>query len=67
MQIMRVTSNAATPVVGSFKMLETSESATIVDFTKHVSGKREIPSAALVTKSVGTTLYLTRDIGALFD
>ncbi|KAF4631846.1 hypothetical protein G7Y89_g6282 [Cudoniella acicularis] len=45
-----------------------SMGAMIVDFTKHVPGKSgKSLGKALVRKQDGTSLYLTRDIGALFD
>ena len=49
-------------------LTEPSQGATIVDFTKHVPGKAgKSLGKALVRKTDGTSLYLTRDIGALFD
>lgn len=44
-----------------------SDGATIVDFTKHVPGKPgKTLGVALIRKQDGTSLYLTRDIGAIF-
>jgi arginyl-tRNA synthetase len=49
-------------------LTEPSEGATIVDFTKHVPGRvGKGLGKALVRKKDGTSLYLTRDIGALFE
>lgn len=49
-------------------LTEPSEGAIIVDFAKHVSGKvGKGLGKALVRKKDGTSLYLTRDIGALFE
>ena len=49
-------------------LIEPSQGAMIVDFTKHVPGKAgKSLGKALVRKTDGTSLYLTRDIGALFD
>lgn len=47
---------------------EESQGAMIVDFSKHVPGKLgKGLGKALVRKRDGTSLYLTRDIGALFE
>lgn len=47
---------------------EPSDGATIIDFTKHVPGKAgKTLGKALLRKRDGTSLYLTRDIGALFE
>lgn len=47
---------------------EPSDGATIIDFTKHVPGKAgKSLGKALLRKRDGTSLYLTRDIGALFE
>lgn len=47
---------------------EPSDGATIIDFTKHVPGKAgKSLGKALLRKKDGTSLYLTRDIGALFE
>lgn len=49
-------------------LIEDSEGAKIVDFTKHVPGKEgKGLNKALIRKRDGTSLYLTRDIGALFE
>ena len=47
---------------------EPSEGAIIMDFTKHVPGKAgKSLGKALLRKRDGTSLYLTRDIGGLFE
>ena len=47
---------------------ESSEGATIIDFSKHVPGKPgKSLGKALLRKRDGTSLYLTRDIGAMFE
>lgn len=47
---------------------EPSEGAVIMDFTKHVPGKPgKSLGKALLRKRDGTSLYLTRDIGALLE
>ena len=49
-------------------LLESSEGATILDFTKHLPAKAgKSLGKALIRKRDGTSLYLTRDIGALFE
>lgn len=49
-------------------LLEESQGATIVDFSKHVPGKEgKALSKALIRKTDGTSLYLTRDLGALYE
>lgn len=49
-------------------LAELSEGATIVDFAKHIPGKAgKSLGKALVRKKDGTSLYLTRDIGALLE
>jgi arginyl-tRNA synthetase len=49
-------------------LLEESQGAIIVDFSKHVPGKEgKALGKALKRKKDGTSLYLTRDIGALFE
>ena len=49
-------------------LAEESQGATIVDFSKHVPGKvGKSLGKALVRKKDGTSLYLTRDLGALFE
>ena len=47
---------------------EESQGATIVDFTKHIPGKAgKTLGKALIRKKDGTSLYLTRDLGALHE
>ncbi|KAF2004111.1 putative Arginyl-tRNA synthetase, cytoplasmic [Amniculicola lignicola CBS 123094] len=49
-------------------LIEESQGAAIVDFSKHVNGKPgKALGKALIRKTDGTSLYLTRDIGALFE
>jgi arginyl-tRNA synthetase len=49
-------------------LTEESQGAMVVDFTKHIPGKAgKSLGKALVRKKDGTSLYLTRDIGALLD
>jgi arginyl-tRNA synthetase len=49
------------------KLLSESEGATVVDFTQHVAGKAgKTLGVALIRKQDGTSLYLTRDCGAIF-
>jgi arginyl-tRNA synthetase len=49
-------------------LVEESQGAALVDFSKHVSGKEgKSLGKALIRKSDGTSLYLTRDVGALFE
>ncbi|KAF2178010.1 arginyl-tRNA synthetase [Zopfia rhizophila CBS 207.26] len=49
-------------------LTEESQGAMIVDFSKHVPGKSgKALGKALIRKKDGTSLYLTRDIGALFE
>ncbi|RMZ70184.1 hypothetical protein GMOD_00000244 [Pyrenophora seminiperda CCB06] len=49
-------------------LLEESQGAAIVDFSKHVPGKvGKALGKALIRKTDGTSLYLTRDVGALFE
>lgn len=55
-------------LLGSKGLTEESQMATIVDFSKHVPGKAgKALGKALIRKKDGTSLYLTRDIGALFE
>ncbi|KAF2813941.1 arginyl-tRNA synthetase [Mytilinidion resinicola] len=47
---------------------ELSQGATIVDFSKYVPGKvGKALGKALVRKKDGTSLYLARDVGAMFE
>lgn len=49
-------------------LTEESQGAMIVDFSKHVPGKPgKALGKALTRKTDGTSLYLTRDVGALFE
>jgi arginyl-tRNA synthetase len=49
-------------------LVEESQGAAIVDFSRHVDGKAgKGLGKALIRKTDGTSLYLTRDIGALFE
>ena len=49
-------------------LTEESQGATIVDFSNQVAGKQgRALGKALIRKKDGTSLYLTRDIGALFE
>ncbi|KAF2107592.1 arginyl-tRNA synthetase [Lophiotrema nucula] len=49
-------------------LVEESQGAAIVDFSKYVSGKAgKALGKALIRKTDGTSLYLTRDVGALFE
>ncbi|KAF2251649.1 putative Arginyl-tRNA synthetase, cytoplasmic [Trematosphaeria pertusa] len=49
-------------------LVEESQGAAIVDFSKHVPGKAgKALGKALIRKTDGTSLYLTRDVGALFE
>lgn len=57
---------AAEKQMSESNLIEDSEGAKIVDFTKHVPGKGgKGLNKALIRKRDGTSLYLTRDIGAL--
>jgi len=49
-------------------LLTISEKATIVDFAKQVPGKlgKQL-GVAMIRKQDGTSLYLTRDLGAMFE
>lgn len=48
-------------------LIEDSEGAKIVDFTKYLSGKEgKRLNKALIRKRDGTSLYLIRNIGAFF-
>jgi arginyl-tRNA synthetase len=48
-------------------LLSESDGATVVDFTTHVPGKAgKSLGVALIRKQDGTSLYLTRDCGAIF-
>lgn len=59
---------AAEKLIFENNLIEDSEGAKIVDFTKHVPGKEgKGLNKALIRKRDGTSLYLTRDIGALFE
>ncbi|MCJ1347432.1 hypothetical protein MMC31_005657 [Peltigera leucophlebia] len=59
---------AAEKLMFESNLIEDSEGAKIVDFTKHVPGKEgKGLNKALIRKRDGTSLYLTRDIGALFE
>ncbi|KAF2492825.1 arginyl-tRNA synthetase [Lophium mytilinum] len=50
------------------RITEISQGATIVDFSKHVPGKvGKALGKGLVRKKDGTSLYLARDIGAMFE
>lgn len=58
--------DAAEKILVDKGLLEESDGATIVDFTKHVPGKEgKSLDKALIRKKDGTSLYLTRDVGAL--
>jgi arginyl-tRNA synthetase len=49
-------------------LTSSSDGAVVVDFSKHVPGKAgKSLGVALVRKKDGTSLYLTRDLGALFE
>ncbi|PVH92138.1 arginyl-tRNA synthetase [Periconia macrospinosa] len=49
-------------------LLEESDGASIVKFSKHVSGKEgRALKTAVIRKNDGTSLYFTRDLGALFE
>ncbi|CAI6292652.1 unnamed protein product [Periconia digitata] len=54
--------------LGNKGLVEESQGAAIVDFSKHVDGKAgKALGKALIRKTDGTSLYLTRDVGALFE
>jgi arginyl-tRNA synthetase len=54
--------------MGAKGLLEESQGAVIVDFSKHVARKQGAAlGKALVRKKDGTSLYLTRDIGGLLQ
>jgi arginyl-tRNA synthetase len=49
-------------------LLEESDGATIIDFSKHVPGEEgKVLGKALVRETDGTNSYLMRDVGALLD
>ena len=67
-KVKNETMETAEKKIADAKLSEPSNGAIIIDFTKHVPGKiGKGLGKALVRKSDGTTLYLTRDIGALLE
>ncbi|KAL4906715.1 hypothetical protein BDW74DRAFT_167262 [Aspergillus multicolor] len=63
-QIKQESMSKANEILQSSGVSENSEGATIVDFVKH--GAKKLGKAVIVRKD-GTPLYLTRDIGAIFE
>ena len=59
---------AAEKIMAEHGLTEESEGALIIDYSKHVPGKvGKGLGKALIRKRDGTSLYLTRDIGALLE
>lgn len=59
---------AASKLMDDQRLTESSDGTTIVDFSKHVAGRRgRAFGKGLVRKDDGTREHLTRDMGALFD
>jgi arginyl-tRNA synthetase len=63
-QIKQESMSKANEILQSTGVSENSDGATIVDFPKH--GAKKLGKAVIVRKD-GTPLYLTRDIGAIFE
>ncbi|KAI8627303.1 arginyl-tRNA synthetase [Xylariaceae sp. FL1651] len=67
-QVSEEAMNAAAKKMLEMGIAEESDSALIVDFTKHVSGKAgKALEKPIIRRKDGTALYLTRDISELLN
>jgi arginyl-tRNA synthetase len=67
-QVQEDSMRAAEKKVSDLRLSSISDGATVVDFSKHIPGKLGVQlGTALLRKRDNTSLYLTRDLGAIFE